>query len=32
MPLMKGRTRMSVRSDEMGDVSEDRAMVKRGTW
>ena len=29
---MKGRTRVSVRSDETGDVRDDREMVRSGTW
>lgn len=32
MPFMKGRMRVSVRSEETGDVRELREMVRRGTW
>jgi hypothetical protein len=32
MPLMKGIMRVSVRSEDMGDVSEESEMVRRGTW
>lgn len=32
MPLMKGRMRVRVRSEEMGVEREEREMVRRGTW
>lgn len=32
MPLIKGRIRVSVRSEEMGVEREDREIVRTGTW